>query len=113
MTEPPVDGRRAERIPHPRPQLERDEWTSLNGTWDFAFDAEARWTIPRHVTWETTIEVPFTPETPASGIGNTGFYRACWYRRQLAMTPPENGKRLLLHFGAVDYAATVWFNDSL
>jgi len=57
--------------------------------------------------------VPFAPETPASGIGETGFTLACWYRR--AFEPPllSAGERLLLHFGAVDYAATVWIDDRL
>jgi len=98
---------------YPRPQLERAEWMSLNGQWDFALDHDARWRIPAHVTWNATITVPFSPETPASGIGNTGFYRACWYRRTFTPPPLQPGQRLILHFGAVDYAATVWVNDQL
>ena len=62
------------------------------------------------VDWSTTIIVPFAPETPASGIGETGFFRACWYRRRFDAPELEDGQRLLLHFGAVDYAATVWVN---
>src|SRR4051812_39566814 len=98
--------------PHPRPQLERAGWVSLDGAWDFALDPEARWTVPGQVQWDATIRVPFAPETPASGVGETGFFRACWYRRTFTAGPPDGG-RLLLHFGAVDYAAAVWVNGAL
>ena len=97
---------------YPRPQLERREWTSLNGPWDFALDRHTRWRNPAEVDWTDRIEVPFSPETAASGIGDTGFYRACWYRRVFEPPPLKNGDRLLLHFGAVDYAARVWINGS-
>ena len=90
--------------------LRRAEWSSLDGTWDFAIDHEARWTNPEQVAWRTTITVPFAPETPASGVGEAGFFRACWYSRQFDQPVLEGGRRLLLHFGAVDYAATVWVN---
>ena len=88
---------------YPRPQLVRTDWTNLNGAWDFAIDAEAEWTRPDQVGWNATIEVPYTPETPASGIGDTGFYRACWYRRAIEVPASEAGARQILHFGAVDY----------
>ena len=90
--------------------LERDEWISLDGAWEFALDHEARWKLPSQVEWNATIEVPFAPETEASGIGDTGFYRACWYRRTVAIPELRGGERMLLHFGAVDYGAIVWIN---
>jgi hypothetical protein len=107
-----VSGRRARRdgMPqhaYPRPQLERPDWTSLDGEWDFALDREARWQGPREVHWDRTIRVPFAPETAASGIHDTSFYSACWYRKRIEVAPVP-GTRLLLHFGAVDSAATVW-----
>ena len=99
---------------HPRPLLQRESWTSLNGTWDFVIDADARWRTPREVRWNGTITVPFAPETAASGVGDTGFYRRCWYRRTFDVPPlEEKNERLLLHFGAVDWAATVWVNGAL
>ena len=98
---------------YPRPQLEREHWVSLDGEWDFALDPEARWTLPDQVVWRTRIVVPFSPETPASGINDTGFFRACWYRRTFERPGLAPGERLLLHFGAVDYAATVWVNGTL
>ncbi len=97
--------------PHPRPLIERAQWECLNGEWDFALDPEARWTVPDQVQWDARIRVPFAPEAPASGIGDTGFYRVCWYRRTFAAVRPPDGRRLVLHFDAVDYAATVWIND--
>jgi beta-galactosidase/beta-glucuronidase len=98
---------------YPRPQLERTNWTCLDGEWEFALDPEARWTLPHQPDWTARILVPFSPETPASGIGNSGFYRACWYRRTFELPAPAPGQHLLLHFGAVDYAATVWLNGRL
>src|SRR5262249_39043180 len=59
------------------------------------------------------IVVPFSPETPASGIGNTGFYRAVWYRRRFDQPQLKPGERVILHFGAVDYHAKVWVNGIL
>ena len=98
---------------YPRPTLKRNWWTSLNGVWDFALDHEAVWSLPEEVNWSTSILVPFSPETPASGIGDTGFYRAVWYRRTFERPALEPGERLLVNFGAVDYAATVWVNGKL
>jgi beta-galactosidase/beta-glucuronidase len=95
---------------YPRPQLRRDPWFSLNGAWDFALDPECTWRYPPDVQWSGTIRVPFAPEAPGSGIGYTGFFRACWYRRRCELPPREAGERWLLRFGAVDYHATVWVN---
>ncbi len=97
---------------YPRPMLRRAEWTSLDGVWDFALDPEARWRHPDQVTWDRQITVPFSPETPASGIDDPGFFYACWYRRTFIPPSLPSGERLILHFGAVDYAATVWVNDA-
>lgn len=104
-------------IPYPRPQFRRQDWQSLNGPWRFAFDDQAQWTVPGDVTsWPFTIEVPFAPESKRSGIGDTGFHHNCWYDREfdLQPDPPDRAggrRRVLLHFGAVDYHARVWVND--
>lgn len=95
---------------YPRPQLVRGEWASLNGQWEFAFDADARWRHPDDVAWATEITVPFAPETPMSGIHDIGFYRAVWYRRTVQIPAHQPGERLHLHFGAVDTEATVWID---
>ena len=64
-----------------------------------------------------TIQVPYPPESEASGIGATGLHPVVWYRRTLPINDlaPNglNGQRLLLHFGAVDYRAAVWVDGSL
>ena len=100
--------------PCPRPQLQRTGWQSLDGEWDFAIDFNGAIQDPDDVRWRSRITVPFSPETPASGVGDNGLYRACWYRRRIAVPPPgDNRSRLLLHFSAVDYRATVWANGSM
>ncbi|GJG86979.1 beta-galactosidase [Gemmatimonadetes bacterium T265] len=95
---------------YPRPQLVRAEWTSLNGTWEFALDRAAAFGRADEVVWDRTIVVPFAPETAASGVDDPGFYRRCWYRRTFDAPALAAGERLLLHFGAVDYEAAVWVN---
>jgi beta-galactosidase/beta-glucuronidase len=97
---------------YPRPQLQREQWISLNGKWDFAFDSDAAWPDPHAVEWNASIVVPFSPETPASGLNETGFYRAVWYRRYFERPKVEPGQRVLLRFEAVDYSATVWVNGA-
>ena len=97
---------------YPRPQLVRERWTSLNGPWEFAIDFDASIKDARHVEWSSVIEVPFAPETPASGIGRTDLFHASWYRHQFDV-PPGEEPTVLLHFGAVDYRATVWVNGQL
>jgi beta-galactosidase/beta-glucuronidase len=95
---------------YPRPLLQRAQWISLNGIWAFAADRDAIWRHPREVTWDQRIRVPFAPETPSSGIDDPSFLRACWYRTALAIPAIDEGSRVLLHFGAVDYEATVWID---
>ena len=96
---------------HPRPQLQRERWISLDGPWRFAFDSDCCWHRPADIQdWPLTIRVPFCPESRMSGIGDTGFHPVCWYERDFDLPElPPNG-RLLLHFGAVDYHARVWID---
>ena len=112
MTLTPIPSDRLDHVGrgYPRPQLRRDVWFSLNGRWDFALDPDARWHSPDEVEWGGQIQVPFAPEAPASGIGHTGFFCACWYRRDVELPPRDETERWLLHFAAVDYGATVWIN---
>lgn len=97
---------------YPRPQLVRAGWRSLDGIWEFHIDPDGRLLRPSDVPWSRSILVPFSPETSASGIGDTGFYRACWYRRSFDAPALEPHERLLLHFGAVDHRARVWVNGA-
>ena len=96
----------------PRPQLRRARWVSLNGRWEFSAGRSEAHVGPNEVTWDAEIVVPFSPETEASGIGDTGFYSSVWYRRTWNQVPLGAGERLLLHFEAVDWAATVWVNGT-
>ncbi|MGV7208742.1 glycoside hydrolase family 2 protein [Oxalobacteraceae bacterium A2-2] len=98
---------------YPRPQLVRDEWMSLNGEWEFAYDNELRYRGPGddRIPWELRITVPFCPESPASGLGDQDFHPCVWYRRSFELD--VHGEHILLHFGAVDYAARVWLNGQL
>src|SRR5947208_15756138 len=93
---------------YPRPQLCRDDWHSLDGTWQFAIDENALWIRPDEVKWDRTIRVPFSPETRASGVAQTGFFRACWYRRGFRRPDVPSGHRVLLHFAPVDHDAPDW-----
>lgn len=97
---------------HPNPQFARPTWQSLDGIWQFAIDdRNAHW--PTEVKWTGKILVPFAPETSASGVAHEGFMRGCWYRRMFSPPRLRRGQRLILHFGAVDYFASVWVNGRL
>jgi len=98
---------------YPRPQLRRAAWQSLNGRWDFSLDRKAEIARPAEVRWDRTIVVPFSPETPASDVGETGFFERCWYRRRFTCTPLLQGERMLLHFGAVDSEAVIYLDGHL
>jgi beta-galactosidase/beta-glucuronidase len=93
--------------------LVRERWHSLNGDWDFAPDVPGAWDCPADVTWDRRIRVPFAPEAPLSGVSITAFFRAVWYRCTIPRAVLQPGERWLLHFGAVDYRATVWVDDRL
>ena len=97
---------------YPRPQLQRSSWLTLNGPWRFCFDDAQAFSHPDQIaTWPQEIVVPFPPESHASGIGDRGFHSVCWYQREVELRPDDG--RVLLRFGAVDYAARVWVNGQL
>lgn len=92
---------------YPRPQFVRDSYLSLNGMWQCAFTGDS--TVP--VQMDTAICVPFSPETPLSGVERTlkpGEY--LHYRRIFALPENFNRGRVFLHFGAVDQMCTVYLN---
>ena len=88
------------RPEYPRPSFKRRSWVNLNGQWEFGSGASE--------TFDRRIVVPFCPQSELSGIGLRGPGDVVWYRRRFNAPDSE---RLLLHFGAVDYRATVWVND--
>ncbi len=90
---------------YPRPQMERGNWTNLNGLWSYAVTARD---AARPAAWDGDILVPFAPESALSGVGRMiEPDQNLWYKR----TFKGGGKgRTLLHFEAVDYQTTVWVN---
>lgn len=89
------------RSEHPRPDFERDNWLCLNGEWDFSMDEKC---------YDRKIIVPFACETELSGIGEKEFHKTVWYRRTFRLPERMKGKKILLHFGAVDYSCMLWVN---
>jgi len=90
---------------HPRPQLVRSHWCSLNGLWDFAKTPIER-SFPD--AFPESILVPFPVESSLSGIGRAVTARdRLWYRRRLQVDHAPPGYTWLLHFGAVDWRADV------
>lgn len=110
------------RPEYPRPQLRRSDWTNLNGEWHFAFDDEdrglaRRWydvaaeALDRGSPFDRRITVPFCYQSKLSGIGDRDFHDIVWYAREFESALHDTSEeRRLLHFGAVDYRATVWVN---
>ena len=103
------------RTEYPRPQFRRPSWVNLNGTWHFSFDDEnigekERWY--QNPNFTTHIQVPFTYETKASGIGDELFHPYVWYHRTFEIPNKEIGKRVILRFQASDYLTKVWINGA-
>ena len=105
------------RKEHPKPQFCRKNWQNLNGEWEFEFDhadsgREHELFSPTAV-FERVINVPFCPQSKLSGIGETDFLRAVWYRRHFTLDEKTAAGRVVLHFGAVDYEAYIYVNGAL
>ena len=95
---------------YPRPQFQRDTWQSLNGMWDYAI-TDKKSGVPE--TWDGQILVPFAIESALSGVGKSvGPDQALWYRRKFNLpdTDAWKGKRIDMHFGAVDWSCQVYLN---
>ncbi|GGF30911.1 beta-galactosidase [Echinicola rosea] len=93
---------------YPRPQLQRDKWTNLNGSWEYAIH-------PRESVqpdqFKGKVLVPFPIESTLSGVKKTvGSANYLWYRRNLSIDLSETAQRTLLHFGAVDWETVVYIN---
>lgn len=105
------------RKEHPKPQFCRDSWQNLNGEWEFQFDhadsGRERGLTEPTAAFDRVITVPFCPQSKLSGIGETDFMRAVWYRRHFALSEEQAAGRVVLHCGAVDYEAHVYVNGQL
>jgi hypothetical protein len=100
---------------YPRPQLERQQWMNLNGKWDYLGgkdepDPLTAKTIPSFDHAEK-ITVPYPPESFLSGIERKQEINM-WYKRTFSLPDSFKGKRILLHFGAVDYHAVIFINHA-
>ena len=94
---------------YPRPIMERSEWSNLNGLWKYAVLPLGK-SIPD--SFEGDILVPFAVESSLSGVGKTlGEDKELWYQREFVIPSKWRGKRILLHFGAVDWKTEVWVNN--
>ncbi|MCI8549400.1 MAG: glycoside hydrolase family 2 [Lachnospiraceae bacterium] len=94
---------------YPRPAFARRGWKNLNGLWEYAFTKEEQ--VPSR--FEGQILVPFSPEAPLSGVSRQLLpEELLWYRTSFFLEREEvsGGRRLFLHFGAVDQTCTVYLN---
>lgn len=105
------------RQEHPKPQFRRQNWQNLNGRWEFRLDGgdsgREQGFFKPETAFDRIIEVPFCPQSKLSGIGIKDFMPAVWYRRTFTLMPEQAAGRVMLHFGAVDYEATVYINGTL
>lgn len=93
---------------YPRPQMKRDLWLNLNGAWDYVIRYKEE---DKPTTYAGKILVPYPIESSLSGVGKTvGDQNVLWYHRSFAIPAAMKEKRLLLHFGAVDWQAEVYVN---
>jgi hypothetical protein len=92
---------------YPRPQMVRKDWKNLNGLWQVAFAKDGE-EAPVGKELTERILVPFPVESALSGVMKRA--ERLWYRRTFTVPKEWAGKRVLLHFGAVDWEANVWVN---
>jgi beta-galactosidase/beta-glucuronidase len=104
------------RPEYPRPQFERQDWVNLNGKWTYTFDfgqsGQDR-KLYNSQGFDQTILVPFCPESKLSGVAHTDFINAMWYHRKLQIPSDWADKKILLHFGGVDYYSTIYINGKV
>jgi hypothetical protein len=96
---------------YPRPQMARKRWMNLNGVWDYTGRSgqDALATPPPASEYRERILVPYPTESALSGIQRHD--DQMWYRTVFKLPTAWGGRRVLLHFGAVDQIATVWVNN--
>jgi beta-galactosidase/beta-glucuronidase len=104
------------RPEHPRPQFERKDWINLNGKWSFDFDfgvSGLERDFQKSEGFSREINVPFCPESKLSGVAYTDFMRCVWYQRTIEIPHEWDGRRVILHFGGVDYETDVFVDGKL
>lgn len=97
---------------YPRPQMRRSNWSNLNGLWQYAaLPVQDSVTVP--AAFQGNILVPFAIESALSGVGKTvGKDSVLWYHRKFAISAKTKNKKILLHFGAVDWRSTIYVNGT-
>jgi len=94
---------------YPRPQLKRKEWKNLNGLWNYAILPKENQKLN---SFDGTILVPFPVESALSGVKKKlKSNQMLWYQRHFSIPESWRIKKILLHFGAVDWETTVWINN--
>ncbi len=94
---------------YPRPQMTRANWQSLNGLWSYGLTDAATASAPAAMSDQ--ILVPFVYESALSGVGKPSIpTQKLWYKRSFTVPAAWKGQRVLLHFGAVNYDASVMLN---
>jgi len=96
---------------YPRPQLKRERWLNLNGLWDYTI---AKAAAPQPARMDGQILVPYPVESKLSRVARkvTPDDRI-WYRRSFTVPQDWAGEHVMLNFGAVDFAATIWVNGAV
>lgn len=93
---------------YPRPQMIRDNWKNLNGLWEYAITTKDG-SVPS--IFQGKILVPFAVESSLSGVGKTvGKDSLLWYRTSFTVPSAMKDKKVLLHFGGVDWQTDVYVN---
>lgn len=93
---------------YPRPQMVRDLWQNLNGRFQYAI-TDFTYKIPDE--FEGDITVPFAVESDLSNVGNrVSANQILWYKKEFTVSPEFSGKRVILHFDAVDWYSIVYLN---
>ena len=93
---------------YPRPQMAREEWQNLNGLWDYSITGKH---VDQPGDFSGQILVPYPIESALSGVKRPLLPdKRLWYHRRFRLDSPTDGKRTLLHFGAVDWECKVWVN---
>ena len=94
---------------YPRPQLVRDQWQNLNGSWDYAISPKGS---NEPSAFDGKILVPYAIESSLSGVQKmVGDKNELWYHRSFNVPATWKNKAVILHFGAVDWKADIWIND--
>ena len=99
------------RPEHPNPQFERENWVNLNGEWEFEIDRGVSGRDRKfyeRTSLNSKIIVPFCPESKLSLIGDVDFLNCVWYLKRVKIK--NTSKRVILHFGAIDYESYIYVN---